>query len=131
MTRREAREQAFIILFEKIFNSETPIFEIVESAKEAGLIKINGFAENILKTVESNADEIDASIQSNTPDWTISRLPKVSLSILRLAVSEIKYIDEVPNGVAVNEAVELAKKYGTNEDAAFINGVLGTVVKTL
>lgn len=131
MTRREAREQAFIILFEKIFNSETPIFEIVESAKEAGLIKINGFAENILKTVESNADEIDASIQSNTPDWTISRLPKVSLAILRLAVSEIKYIDEVPNGVAVNEAVELAKKYGTNEDAAFINGVLGTVVKTL
>lgn len=131
MTRREAREQAFIILFEKIFNSETPIFEIVESAKEAGLIKINGFAENILKTVESNAEEIDASIQSNTPDWTISRLPKVSLAILRLAVSEIKYIDEVPNGVAVNEAVELAKKYGTNEDAAFINGVLGTVVKTL
>ena len=131
MTRREAREQAFIILFEKIFNSETPIFEIVESAKEAGLIKINGFAENILKTVESNAEEIDVSIQSNTPDWTISRLPKVSLAILRLAVSEIKYIDEVPNGVAVNEAVELAKKYGTNEDAAFINGVLGTVVKTL
>lgn len=131
MTRREAREQAFIILFEKIFNSETPIFEIVESAKEAGLIKINGFAENILKTVESNAEEIDASIQSKTPDWTISRLPKVSLAILRLAVSEIKYIDEVPNGVAVNEAVELAKKYGTNEDAAFINGVLGTVVKTL
>ena len=131
MTRREAREQAFIILFEKIFNSETPIFEIVESAKEAGLIKINGFAENILKTVESNAEEIDASIQNNTPDWTISRLPKVSLAILRLAVSEIKYIDEVPNGVAVNEAVELAKKYGTNEDAAFINGVLGTVVKTL
>ena len=131
MTSREAREQAFIILFEKIFNSETPIFEIVESAKEAGLIKINGFAENILKTVESNAEEIDASIQSNTPDWTISRLPKVSLAILRLAVSEIKYIDEVPNGVAVNEAVELAKKYGTNEDAAFINGVLGTVVKTL
>ena len=131
MTRREAREQAFIILFEKIFNSEIPIFEIVESAKEAGLIKINGFAENILKTVESNAEEIDASIQNNTPDWTISRLPKVSLAILRLAVSEIKYIDEVPNGVAVNEAVELAKKYGTNVDAAFINGVLGTVVKTL
>ncbi|MGN1315677.1 MAG: transcription antitermination factor NusB [Acutalibacteraceae bacterium] len=130
MTRREAREQAFIILFEKIFNSETPIFEIVESAKEADLIKINGFAENILKAVEANAEEIDISIQNNSPDWTISRLPKVSLAILRLAVAEIKYIDEVPNGVAVNEAVELAKKYGTNEDAAFINGILGTIVKT-
>lgn len=131
MTRREAREQAFIILFEKIFNSETPIFEIVECAKEADLIKINGFAENILRAVEANAEEIDSLIQNNSPDWTISRLPKVSLAILRLAVAEIKCIDEVPNGVAVNEAVELAKKYGTNEDAAFINGILGTIVKSI
>ncbi len=129
MTRREAREQAFIVLFEKIFNYETPISEIVESAKEADLIKINGFAENILVAVETNAEEIDNLIGNNTQEWTISRLPKVSLAILRLAVAEIKYIDEVPNGVAVNEAVELAKKYGTHEDAAFINGVLGTIAK--
>lgn len=129
MTRREAREQAFIVLFEKIFDNETPISEIVATAKEAELIKINGFVENILSAVENNSEEIDCAIEDNSQEWTISRLPKVSLAILRLAVAEIKYIDEVPNGVAVNEAVELAKKYGTNDDASFINGILGTISK--
>lgn len=129
MTRREAREQAFIVLFEKIFDNEATLSEIVATAKDAELIKINAFAENILNMVEENSEEIDKIIEDNSQDWTISRLPKVSLAILRLAIAEIRYIDDVPNGVAVNEAVELAKKYGTNEDASFINGVLGTVAK--
>lgn len=129
MTRREAREQAFIVLFEKIFDNEATLSDIVATAKDAELIKINAFAENILNTVEENSEEIDKIIEENSQDWTILRLPKVSLAILRLAVAEIRYIDEVPNGVAVNEAVELAKKYGTNDDASFINGILGTVAK--
>lgn len=129
MTRREAREQAFIILFEKIFDNDATISEIVATAMEAELIKINSFAENTLKAVEENFSAIDEVIEANTQDWTIARLPKVSLAILRLAVAEIKYVDDVPNGVAVNEAVELAKKYGTNEDASFINGILGTIAK--
>lgn len=129
MTRREAREQAFIVLFEKIFDNEATLSEIVETAKEAELIKINAFAENILNMVEENSEEIDKIIEENSQDWTLLRLPKVSLAVLRLAVAEIRYIDEVPNGVAVNEAVELAKKYGTNEDASFINGILGTITK--
>ena len=129
MTRREAREQAFMVLFEKIFDEESTISEIVEIAKENELIKINNFAEALLKAVEDNFDEVDSVIEANLQDWTLSRLPKVSLAVLRLAVAEIKYVDEVPNGVAVNEAVELAKKYGTSVDAAFINGVLGAVAK--
>lgn len=129
MTRREAREQAFIVLFEKIFDNDATISEIVATAKEAELIKINSFAENTLNAVEEHFNEIDEIIEANSQDWTLVRLPKVSLAILRLAVAEIKYIDDVPNGVAVNEAVELAKKYGTNEDASFINGILGTIAK--
>ncbi len=129
MTRREAREQAFIVLFEKIFDSDASISDIVATAKEAELIKINSFAENILNAVEEHFSEIDEVIEANSQDWTLARLPKVSLAILRLAVAEIKYIDDVPNGVAVNEAVELAKKYGTNDDATFVNGVLGTIAK--
>ena len=129
MTRREAREQAFIVLFEKIFDDESTITEIVATAKEAELIKINSFAENTLNAVEEHFSEIDEVIEANSQDWTLGRLPKVTLAILRLAVAEIKYIDDVPNGVAVNEAVELAKKYGTNEDASFINGILGTIAK--
>ena len=130
MTRREAREQAFIVLFEKIFDDESTITEIVATAKEAELIKINSFAENTLNAVEEHFSEIDEIIEANSQDWTLARLPKVTLAILRLAVAEIKYIDDVPNGVAVNEAVELAKKYGTNEDASFINGILGTIAKS-
>ena len=129
MTRREAREQAFMVLFEKIFDEESTISEIVEIAMENELIKINNFGEALLKAVEDNFDEVDSVIEANLQDWTLSRLPKVSLAVLRLAVAEIKYVDEVPNGVAVNEAVELAKKYGTSVDAAFINGVLGAVAK--
>lgn len=129
MTRREAREQAFVVLFEKIFDNEASITEIVATAKEAELIKINSFAENTLNKVEEHLVEIDEIIESNSQDWSLARLPKVSLAILRLAVTEIKYIEDVPNGVAVNEAVELAKKYGTNEDASFINGILGTIAK--
>lgn len=129
MTRREAREQAFIVLFEKIFDEESTISEIVAAAKETELIKINSFAENTLIAVEENSAEIDEIIEANSQDWTIARLPKVTLAILRLAIAEIKYVEDVPNGVAVNEAVELAKKYGTNEDASFVNGVLGAVAK--
>lgn len=129
MTRREAREQAFMVLFEKIFDNESTISEIVEIAKENELIKINSFAEVLLKAVENNVEEVDSVIEANLQDWTLSRLPKVSLAVLRLAVAEIKYVDEVPDGVAVNEAVEIAKKYGTAVDASFINGVLGAVAK--
>lgn len=131
MTRHEAREQAFIVLFEKLFNSEDSIADIVDRAEECKLIKINTFARGLLGLVEEHADEIDGLIETNSKDWSLSRLPKVSVAVMRLAVAEIKYNDDVPNGVAVNEAVEIAKKYGTAEDASFINGLLGTVVKSV
>ena len=129
MTRHEAREQAFMVIFEKLFNSEETLSEIIEKAEECDLIKVNGFARSILNAVEEHSDEIDSLIEANSKDWSVSRLPRVSFAVLRLAVAEIKYGDEVPVGVAVNEAVEIAKKYGTVEDASFINGLLGTVIK--
>ena len=68
-------------------------------------------------------------ISEHSKQWSIERLPKVSLAVLRLAVGEIKYNDEVPESVSVNEAVELAKTYGTAEDASFVNGLLSSVLK--
>lgn len=130
MTRHEAREQAFMVLFEKTFDDELTISEIVSNAEEAELLKINGFAQKLLSAVEENSDAIDDFIDKASQSWSVLRLPKVSLAILRLAIAEIKFVDDVPDGVAVNEAVEIAKKYGTVEDAAFINGVLGTVVRS-
>lgn len=131
MTRSEAREQAFIVLFEKIFDNESTIAEIVENAKEAELIKINAFAETILSAVDNNIEQIDDIIVNNAKGWSLGRLPKVSLAILRLAIGEMKFVDEVPASVSVSEAVELSKKYGTSEDASYINGVLGAVFKSL
>lgn len=131
MTRSEAREQAFIVLFERIFNIDLTIAEIIDAAQEEGLIKINGFAASLLKNAQENEEAIDMLISENLKGWAINRLPKVSLAIMRLAVSEMLYIDEVPVGVSVNEAVELAKKYGTADDATYINGVLGAIAKSL
>ncbi len=131
MTRSEAREQAFFVLFEKSFCEEATINDIVTTAQETGLIKINTFASALLENAEKNAEAVDCVIADNLRGWSIQRLPKVSLAVLRLAVSEIKFIDDVPAGVSVNEAVELVKKYGTAEDASYVNGVLGAVVKGL
>ncbi len=131
MTRSEAREQAFIVLFEKIFDEEASIADIVANAKEAEIIKINLFAETILSAIENNIDTINEVIEKHTKGWSLNRLPKVTLAILRLAIGEMLFVDEVPASVSVNEAVELTKKYGTNEDASYINGVLGAVFKSL
>ena len=131
MTRSEAREQAFIVLFERIFNSDLTIAEIIDAAQEEGLIKINGFAASLLQNAQENEDAIDKLISENLKGWAINRLPKVSLAIMRLAVSEMLYIEEVPVGVSVNDAVELAKKFGTADDATYINGVLGAIAKSL
>lgn len=131
MTRSEAREQAFIVLFEKIFDGESSLFDIIEKAQESELIKINAFSDNLLSKIEENAETVDEVIEKNLKGWTLQRLPKVSLAVLRLAIGEMMYVDEVPTGVSVNEAVELTKKYGTPDDASFVNGVLGAVAKSL
>ncbi len=131
MTRSEAREQAFIVLFEKIFDNDSSISDIIEKAKETENVKINGFAENLLTQIETNCEAVDNTIEENIKGWSINRLPKVSLAILRLAIGEMMFVEEVPAGVSVNEAVELTKKYGTADDASYINGVLGAVAKKL
>ena len=130
MTRREAREQAFILLFEKSFNNETDISEVIELAKEQRNLEEDDFVQKLVHTACENIEAIDEVIASNARGWKINRIPKASLAIIRLALAEILYCDDIPDGVSVNEAVELAKKYSTSEDASFINGLLGTVVRS-
>ncbi|MBO7179076.1 MAG: transcription antitermination factor NusB [Clostridia bacterium] len=131
MTRHEAREQAFAVIFEKSFNESATFQEIIDAAEECGLVKVNGFAGALLKSVEDNIEKVDEVILENLVGWTLQRLPKVSLAVLRLAVAEIMFNEDVPANVSVNEAVEIAKTYGTVEDASYINGVLSSVVKKL
>lgn len=129
MSRTKLREKVFQLLFRAEFNTQQELREQTEyflNAEEDEVIsekdqkEISEKVDRILKLVE----EIDKMIDENSVGWTVSRLGKVELTILRLAVYEIKYDDAVPESVAINEAIELAKKYAADESPAFINGVL-------
>lgn len=131
MTRKEARNQAFVLIFEKGINNES-VEDILEAAKVCRefLEDEDGYTVKAFTGVYDNIEEIDGIISDNLSGWTINRISKVSLAVLRLAIYEIKYMDDIPESVSIDEAVELCKTYSTQDDASFVNGVLGTVVRT-
>lgn len=128
MTRREAREQVFCVLFEQSVSGES-VDSILHSAAEARDFVPNSFAEGEAFGVEEHMEEIDKVIVENIRGWNLGRLSKVTLSLLRLAVYEIMFDTSIPESVSINEAVELAKQYGGKDDASYINGVLSSIVK--
>ena len=131
MTRRELRENVFKMLFRVEFHEETEMTEQldlfgeeVENITEEDSAYINHKCNDIIAKIS----EIDAAINESTTGWKTTRMGKVDLSIIRLAVYEIKFEEDVPAKVSINEAVELAKKYGTDDSASFVNGVLAKFV---
>ena len=131
VSRYKVREQAFLLGFESLF-SDTDIDEIADNAGDARDDMLSGDAISRAKGVRNKIMEVDKKISENLkPGWKISRISKVSLSILRLALYEMMYDDSIPVSVSINEAVELTKKYSVEDEAAFVNGVLGSVAKTL
>ena len=131
MTRRQAREQAFTLIFEKSFHPEITVEEMISMAVEARYLQTDEFAVLLAKTADEQQPEIDSIIENNAIGWKKDRISRVSLSLLRLALCEMLFIEEVPTNVSINEAVELAKLYASQEDAAFINGVLGAAARKL
>lgn len=131
MTRAQEREQAFILIFERAFNMDTDADDIIGYAVEARLLEPSVFSVSLFKQTYEKLPEIDAVIEQYAIGWKIERLSKVTLSVLRLAICEILYVDSIPHGVSANEAVELAKKYATADDAAFINGILGSFIRSV
>lgn len=130
MTRKEAREQAFIIIFEKEFNNEYSLDEIIEAAAESDLFTADDFARALAEKTLAELDMLDEKITLHLKGgWKISRISKVSLAILRLAICEIIHFSDIPVSVSINEAVELAKKYAAEEDSSFVNGLLSSVNK--
>lgn len=125
--RRKSREQAFIILFEKSFNSDMTVEEILNIALETEVIAEDKYTQKLVKTAEENLSEIDSLVEKNLKGWTMARISKVSLALIRMAITEMKYFEDVPVGVSINEAVEICKIYGSDEDKSFINGLLGSV----
>lgn len=127
MSRRELREQIFKLLFRIEFNNindmpeqEKLFFE--DECKADG--KDEEYISSKYHKIEDKLKEIDGMLNEKAENWTTSRMGKVDLTILRLAVYEITFDEEVPTGVAINEAVELAKKFGQDASAGFVNGVL-------
>ncbi len=128
MNRRKARENAFIAIFSASFG---PI-----RAKEAALglaevsdIESDDFSRSIVEAYDNNAEFIDEKIKENLRDWKFERLSKISVAVLRLAISELYYAGDNPSSVVINEAVEIAKQYGDDNDYQFVNGVLSAIQK--
>lgn len=130
-SKYKIREQAFFLCFESLF-SDTDIDEIADNAGDARDEIISAPAIERAKGVIEHQDEIDALISTKLKSgWKLSRISRVSLAVLRLAVYEMKYIEDIPVSVSINEAVELSKKFTVQEDTSFINGVLGAIAKEL
>ena len=126
MRRSKVREHIFKMLFSIGFDAADADEQIelyLEQVEEASEEE-RGYIRKKVKDIAAHEEEIDAMINEHTTGWKTGRMNKVDLSVLRLAVYEMKWDDEVPVKVAINEAIELAKKYGTDESPAFINGVL-------
>ncbi len=129
LTTSEEREQAFILLFEKSFNDEVEPDKIIELANEAGAIVPSGYAVKLFTETCNKLPVIDDFIVKYSRGWSISRISKVALAVLRLAICEIRYFEKVPVGVSINEAVNICKKYASDDEYSFVNGVLGSFAK--
>ena len=124
---REIREQCFAIIFEMSF-SEDSYEDILDNAVESRMIAAENYMIEILKYFSEHKDEIDELIKANIRGWTINRLSRVTLSVLRLAVAEMR-ATKTGKSIIINEAVEITKKYALPKEAAFVNGVLGSIVR--
>jgi len=127
--RAKAREQSFILIFEKSF-SDQEISEIIEVAKDClEDYEDNEFTTRLALGTIENLSYIDEIIEKNSIGWSTKRISKVALAIMRLCCYEIFYEKDIPTSVSIDQAVELAKKYATEDDASYINGVLGGIVR--
>lgn len=123
------RQYAFILTFERIFNQD-PIDEIIDIARECENVIIDTNVIELVKGVDDNKELLDSEISKHLKKWSISRISKVSLAILRLAMYEIRFCKEIEIDIVISEAVKLAQAYTSKDDVSFINGVLSSVAKS-
>ena len=131
MSRSELREHVFRMLFRIEFNNEAELpeqetlyFDLLEECSE----KEQEYILNKYRAIKERVEEIDNLLNELSEGWKTTRMNRVDLTILRLATYEIKWDEDVPTGVAINEAVELAKRYSSDQGPSFVNGVLAKVV---
>ncbi|MGH9095348.1 MAG: transcription antitermination factor NusB [Acidimicrobiales bacterium] len=124
-TRREARERALGLLYEADAKGVTPAGVLAELPVEP-----DPFVVDVLRGVDARTADIDRLIAEHSIDWTLDRMPVVDRTLLRMATYELLCRPDIPTGVVISEAVELAKQYSTDESGRFVNGVLASIAAT-
>ena len=127
MNRRQARELAFSLLFEREFDKTREVKELYDTAKEARTAEENKYVRLVLAGVAEHEEELEGMIAEAAKGWSISRISKVSLAVLKLSAYEMLYCPDIPIRVSLNEAIEIVKHYDDDEARAFVNGVLNTI----
>ena len=132
MSRKKARDNAFKCIYELEFGKDENLDKILDYCYEENEDKPSEieYIDMVVRGVKENLEEIDKIILSKLKNWSLDRIAKIDLAILRLAIYEIKYLDDIPEKVSANEAVELAKIYGNNDSKNFVNGVIAAVIES-
>ena len=132
MTRRLSRELALQVLFQQEFAPHQSVRQGLDNFRRAFTEppEVWSYALELLEGVEVNKQAIDDTIQGRSAHWALKRMALVDLNVMRLSTYEMRFAaNRLPPGVAINEAVEISRKYGTNESGAFVNGILDQVAK--
>ena len=131
MSRKKARDNAFKCIYELEFIKDKNLDDILLNCYEENNNSEGEkqYIQMVLKGVKENIEKIDNIILSKLKNWSLDRIAKIDLAILRLAIYEILYVDSIPDKVSANEAVELAKTYGNNDSKSFVNGVIAKVIE--
>lgn len=129
LERRKARHQALHILYQREITEETLSRILADGSHSIEDGEPSEFCRQLLLGVEAHQARIDATIEDISDNWTLTRMPLVDRNILRLAAFEMLYLDEVPDSVSINEAVEMAKVYGGEDSSKFVNGILGRLAE--
>lgn len=129
MDRRTARKEAFCLAFEYDFDREKRADELLALAEQARDLAADEYVTQLLRLLTENIESIDQTLRPLLKGWRLERISCVSRAILRVALCEMLYMPDIPVGVSINEAVELAKEYGDEQDAGFVNGVLGSAAR--
>lgn len=129
LERTRARRQALQILYQSEITEQTVAAILLDESYSDEDGEPSDYARELATGTEQNAGVIDAEIEATSQHWTLMRMPFVDRNILRLAVYEIMFEPDVPDSVAINEAVEMAKAYGTDDSPKFVNGVLGRIAE--
>ena len=128
--RREARELALQMLYALDSNSSVGLRETLQTFREEQNDipgRVREFAEDLVRGVQAEREIIDEAIRARSKNWSLSRMPRVDLNVMRLASYELMYRADIPKKVSINEAIEIVRRYGDKESPAFVNGILDEI----